>query len=240
MKVLVTGATGTLGSALVQELRVHGHDALPSSRTKQSGWLALDFLRPSSIGHIPSDVEAVVHCAASGNPGKTVRVEGDGMVALRKALPRARIVYPSIVGCDKIHAKFFQAKAASERLLAEAGGDHAVVRFTQFHEFADRLARLPLPMCFAGMHAETLAASEAASFLVDAVEGDAQGRLRDVGGPERHVMLDLVKARLRADGRRRWVLPMPVATRDLRAGRNLCGPDAQRGRITWAEHLRAT
>lgn len=239
MRVLVTGATGTLGGKVSVELERRGHEVVRSSRTKRPGWMELDFLHPETVPRTSHDVDAIVHCAASGNPSKTVKVEGDGMIALRKAAPRARIVYPSIVGCDRLGAAFFAAKAKSEAAVKRAGGNHAIIRFTQFHEFADKLARLPLPMSFVGMRAQTLAADEAAKALADVVEGNGQGLVGEMGGPAVHRMIDLVKARLRADGRHRPVLRMPVARKGLLAGYNLVGPNARRGRITWAQHLQA-
>jgi uncharacterized protein YbjT (DUF2867 family) len=221
------------------ELERRGHKVLRSSRSARPGWLQLDFLAANPGNGVPADLDAIVHCAASGNPSKTIKVEGDGMVALRRAAPRARIVYPSIVGCDQIRASFFRAKATSEEALKRAGGNHAILRLTQFHEFADRLARLPIPMVFAGMRTQPVAAVEAGKALADVAEGCGQGLVGEMGGPEVHRLVDLVRARIKADGRHRPILHVPVGTRDLRAGRNLPDPSSPKGRITWAQHMKA-
>ncbi len=238
MEVLVTGASGILGAPLVAELERRGHAVRRGTRRQRNGWLAVDVLKPDTLEAACRGVQAIVHCAADAF-GKARAVEVDGLLALRAAAPGARLVYPSIVGCDRINFSYYKVKDAAEKALVEAGGDHAILRLTQFHEFADRLARLPVPMAFVGMRAQTIAASEAATALADLVESNEQGRVPDVGGPEVHRMADLIRQRLRADGRHRPVVRIPVGVRGFCAGLNLC-PDRRVGRITWAQHLAGT
>lgn len=233
-RVLVTGASGILGTAVSQELGTRGHDVVRASRRDRPGFVRLD-LPGATEAPVPAD--AVVHCAADIAHAAAVEVEG--LRTLRRLYPDARIVYPSIVGCDRIRFSYYRVKTRAERALREVGGDHAVLRITQFHEFADRLARLPVPMVFAGMRSQPIAVTDAARALVDVVEGDAQGLVGNTGGPETHRMVDLVRQRMRVEGRRRPILRLPLGYRGFRAGHNLC-PDDRVGTITWAEHLEAT
>lgn len=233
----MTGASGVLGRHVATELERRGHTVRYATRFARDGWITMDFRRPETVAKAAAGTDAIVHCAADPF-GKARAVEVEGLRRLRDAAPDARIVYPSIVGCDRIRFSYYRVKYDAERKLARMGGDHAIVRLTQFHEFADRLARLPLPMVFAGMRAQTIAASDAARAVSDVVEGHDRGIVGDVGGPEVHRMIDLVKARLRADGRRRFVMRLPVGWSGFRAGYNLC-PDDAVGTITWEQHLAA-
>ncbi len=238
VEVLVTGASGVLGSVLVDELQRRGHRVRRASRRPRDGWVVADATKPASLAAACAGMDAVVHCAADPF-GRARAVEVEGIQALRAAAPRARLVYPSIVGCDRIRFSYYRVKSAAEQALAAAGGDYAILRLTQFHEFADRLARLPVPMAFVAMRAQTIAASDAAAALADVVEGTRRGRWDDVGGPEVHAMADLIRQRLRADGRHRPIVRVPVGVGGFRAGYNLC-PERRVGRITWAEHLAGT
>ena len=230
MKVLVTGASGVLGRAVADITEEAGHEVLRGGR---NGPVRFDARDPTTFS-VAADCDVVIHCASDIRHAKAVEV--DLWPKLRAAAPHARLVYPSIVGCDRIKFSYYRVKTAGEAALVAAGGDHAVLRITQFHEFADRLARLPIPMDFVGMKAQTIAAKDPARALVDVALSKVQGRAPDVGGPEVHAMADLIKQRLRADGRKRPVLRLPIGTKGFRAGHNLC-PDQAVGTTTWAEHL---
>jgi NAD(P)-dependent dehydrogenase (short-subunit alcohol dehydrogenase family) len=66
MRILVIGASGVIGGAVVQVLQERGHDVVPASR---SGNVKVDMEDVSSIGpalESAGDLDAVVCCAASG------------------------------------------------------------------------------------------------------------------------------------------------------------------------------
>jgi NAD(P)-dependent dehydrogenase (short-subunit alcohol dehydrogenase family) len=66
MRVLIIGASGTIGSAVASALPARGHTVLAAGR---SGPLFVDMARPETVAALlesVSDVHAVVCCAASG------------------------------------------------------------------------------------------------------------------------------------------------------------------------------
>ena len=66
MKILVIGATGTIGSAVVAALEDKGHEVVRASR---NGPVAVDMTDPASVEAALTsvrDLDAVVCCAASG------------------------------------------------------------------------------------------------------------------------------------------------------------------------------
>ena len=68
------------------------------------------------------------------------------------------------------------------------------------------------------------------------------GNVRDLAGPREESLPDMVRAYARATGQGRWVIgiPMPGETgRQQRDGSALPGPDADRGRQTYAEWVAA-
>ena len=66
MKLIVVGATGTIGSAVAKALEDSGHEVLRASR---KGQLAVDISEPASIRRMfeqASQVDGVVCCAGNG------------------------------------------------------------------------------------------------------------------------------------------------------------------------------
>ncbi|MGB0652875.1 MAG: SDR family oxidoreductase [Thermoplasmatota archaeon] len=234
-RILIVGAAGTLGKHVAEQAGAAGHDVVRTSRrARGDGWSAMDLTK--DLPELEADV--VIHCGADPF-GKGAAVEVGAMAKLRAAAPDARILYPSIVGVDRIpQFRYYRIKLAAEEALAAAGGDHAIVRFTQFHEFADRFAAMPVVVFPRHFRFQSLAASEAAAELVHLAETDDQGLIGDFGGPEVLHLRQMVRDRLATDGRRKLVVPLPLGgfSKALAAGLNLC-PEAARGQRTWKEHL---
>jgi uncharacterized protein YbjT (DUF2867 family) len=167
-RVLVTGATGTLGSALRPRLLAAGHTvraasrAPPNSSSESSGvsdeavesgeadeadetagveWVELDLLDSTGMETALADVDVVVH-AATAPTGDSEAVDVDGTERLLDAADETGVsnfLYPSIVGIEEIPYSYYEYKLAAERAVEASDVPHTVLRATQFHCFLDEL-----------------------------------------------------------------------------------------------------
>ncbi|MGW1257543.1 SDR family oxidoreductase [Streptomyces sp. NPDC002513] len=240
--ILVTGGTGTLGRLVTERLRADGHEVRVLARHTQP--YAVDLIRGGSgLEAAVTGVDTVVHCASTPRGGDE-RAAAHLIEAARRA-GVAHLVYISIVGVDAVPIGYYKAKHAVERQIQESGLGWTILRATQFHDLLVRLleamGRLPVLMLPAGVSDQPIAVAEVADRLAELAANGPAGRVEDMGGPEVRTLPDLARAWLRATGRRRPVVTVPVpgqALRALRAGGQLTPGNAV-GKGTFEEHLAA-
>ncbi len=250
--ILVTGGTGTLGRPLVEALTGAGHSLRVLSRrphAKAGGsaveWVVGDLGTGEGIARAVQGVRAIVHCATSPRTGK---VDVGGTRRLLDAARRVgspHVVYISIVGVDRVPFRYYKAKLQVERLIEGSGLPWTILRTTQFHDlilsvaqFLTRLPVLPVPR---DMEFQPVDVGEVAERLAALALGEPAGRVSDMGGPQVLTVQELASAYLRATGRRRPIVAVPVpgaAARGFREGGHLC-PEHADGKRTWAEFLAA-
>lgn len=249
VRTLVTGATGTLGRALVPRLRDAGHDVRATSRTPPADddveWVAMDLAAGTGIRDAVTDVDVVVH-AASSALGDTEAVDVDGTARLVDAAADAgvaNLVYISIVGIEDIPYSYYRHKLAAERSIEQSDVPWTILRSTQFHPFVHELlamvARLPVWPLPTRMQLQPIDVGEVADRLVEHATPEPGGRLEPMGGPEVRRVGALARSFREARGSWRPVVPLPVPGKvfsAFRAGEATC-PDHAVGTVTWEEWL---
>jgi nucleoside-diphosphate-sugar epimerase len=103
MTVLVTGASGTLGTAVLPRLVKDGHDVRPMSRRVRPGWVAADLLTGAGLTDAVRGVDAIVHLASSPTRTRATDVEGTRrLLAAAKTAGVRHVLFVSINGIDRI------------------------------------------------------------------------------------------------------------------------------------------
>jgi NADH dehydrogenase len=212
-----------------------------------------DLADPAAFRNALRGVRTVIHLAGSerDQPGASIE-ELDGLATWRllRAAERAgaeHLLWAMPLGATPHHpSRVHRAKALAARAVAEAEiptttlatslvyapGDRRLARM-------ERFALLPaVPLTGRGIaRTQPVWAEDAADGVIAALERGPQGHERhELAGPEVLTHKQVVELVLRAAGRRRRMLPVPLATlrATLKAGELLAGPTTF---ATWDEAM---
>ena len=256
--LLLTGATGLIGSALLRRLTGRGDQVrclvrdprrLGAERVRVQLSIG-DLSDPASWRHALRGVKTVVHLAATerDQPRATIE-EIDGLASLRllRAAERAgaeRFLWLTPLGASPHHAsRVHRAKALAERAVAASGLSTATLATSLVYAPGDRrlqridrlgavLPAIPL-VGSGGARAQPIWVEDVAECLLSALDRAHTGRF-ELAGPDVIDHREVVLLALRAAGRRRRVIPVPLALVRplLYAHETLAGPTAF---TTWDE-----
>jgi NADH dehydrogenase len=258
--ILLTGATGTVGRALLRRLTASGASVrclvrdprrLGADRVRVQIVLG-DLADPASFRNALRGVDTVVHLAASirDQPrGSLEELNAVSTLRLTRAAERSgarRFIFFSAIGASfQSPTRFFRAKALARRAVESADLETTVFSPSIVYTPGDpwltllqRLSYLPaMPMAGSGKALfQPVWADDAADCVVSALERDPHVARRafDLAGPESLSYDDMVRLALVALGRERPLLhlPRPVVRRCLRVLERLTGPAAF---ATWEE-----
>lgn len=244
MKIVVAGATGTLGREVVEAVRTAGHTPVPISR--ETG---VDLISGSGLAEVLSGASAVIDASATSSTKTRAAVDffsavTRNLLAAEHAAEVPHHVAISIIGAAAVNANYYAGKATQEQILtSETRPCWSLLRTTQFHEFVHQLLRAGRVGPFQlvpTMRSQPIAAAEVATELVDIATGEPQGRVPDLAGPRPERFADLIRSYLATERQHRRVieLPLPGAWgRSMRDGTLLPEPGTRTGRQTFDQWL---
>lgn len=252
MRIAVIGATGIAGRAAVREAVRRGHEVRAVARTAPSGgvlpgveFAAADALSGTGLAAALEGIDVVIDCSNIATQNRQKATDffvgaTKHLVAAGAAAGVSRHVVLSIVGIDDVPTGYYAAKLAQEATARAGTVPVTVVRATQFHDFPSQLLSMtrrgPVALVPA-MPVQTVSTADVSAALLDAAESTERVDLIQVGGPERRDLVDLARRTLRAQGRRAFVVPLPIpgaAGRAIRGGGLLLG-EGRRGAETFEE-----
>jgi len=252
--ILVTGGTGTLGRLVVRRLQdTDGKVRVLSRRRHEAGdgieYVTGDLATGEGIEAAADGAEIIVHCAGSskGDEDKARNLARAAARAGARHLVNISVVgadrVPVVSGADRAMFGYFASKLAAEQVVAGSGLPWTTLRATQFHDLillvARQMTRLPVVPVPAGFRFQPVDAGEVAARLVELALGPPAGLVPDLAGPRVYTVPGLLRGYLRASGKRRPMVPVPIpgkAARAVRAGANLA-PGRAVGRRTWEDFL---
>jgi uncharacterized protein YbjT (DUF2867 family) len=252
-RTLVTGGTGVLGRQLVTPLLEAGYEVRIASRGPRPGaapreveWAQSALATGEGLEDAVKGVDTIVHCAST--PVRTKEVDVSGTERLLKHASDAgvsHLLYISIVGIDDFPFSYYQAKLACEERIQAGDVPFTILRATQFHELLDErflppLFQLPLlALVPTDLKFQVIDSGEVARRMIELVQAGPSGRVADAGGPQVRTMGELATGWMRARGKKRTIVPLPLpgrAAAAFRRGQNTC-PDERYGKVTWEEYL---
>tara|TARA_R110002094_G_scaffold121022_2_gene115858 strand:- start:45 stop:1340 length:1296 start_codon:yes stop_codon:yes gene_type:complete len=227
MKILITGASGFIGSHLAARLNSSGHTIIAAGRQIDAAqrrapdldWVACDFRHDSAADWLPrlAGIDAVINCVGVlqdglGDSSRAAHV--DGAAALFQACREAgvrRVIHISAVGADAASGSAYaRDKQDGEAALRALDLDWVILRPSLViarnvyggTALVRALCGIPwlTPLVGGEQVFRPIAVEDLGAAVGDLLRPDAPSRVCwDVGGPQRVTMDELVR------GYRRWL-----------------------------------
>lgn len=215
MKIIVIGGTGLIGSKVVGKLTDHGHEAIAASPAS-----GVNTLTGEGVAEVLTGADVVVDVSNSpsfedGPAMEFFTTATNNLLAASATAGVSHYVALSVVGTDRLlDSGYFRAKDAQERLIGESSLPYSIVRATQFFEFVGRVADSATDgdtIRSSAAHSQPMQADDVATAVARAAVGEPFGGIREVAGPERLPLDELIRTHLRAHGDNRRVITDPQA-----------------------------
>jgi uncharacterized protein YbjT (DUF2867 family) len=240
MRVLVTGATGFVGGALVPALIEAGHDVAVLTRDATSydgpGEATVfegDMLDPGSFEASLEGVEAayyLVHSMGSGMDfAERDRRAAHNFTKAASAAGLSRAVYLGGLGEDGDDlSAHLQSRREVETILAGGAFELTTLRaaivvgdgsssFEMIRQLAKRLPVMVTPQ-WVRTECQPIAVEDVVAYLVGVLDvPETAGETYEIGGPEALTYQEMIERTAAVLGRRLYVLPVPVLTPKLSA-----------------------
>ena len=189
MKVTVVGASGLIGTKVVEDLKADGNDVVASSRSS-----GVDVLTGEGLADALAGADALVDVTNSPSFEAYPVMEffttsASNLVDAARRAGVGHYIALSIVGVDGLpESAYFRAKVAQEKIIAESGIPYSIVRATQFAEFTDEIiesmtvaneVRVPDALI------QPIPAEQVASAVARVAVGEPLNGIVNVGGPSK-------------------------------------------------------
>ena len=216
MKITVVGATGLIGTQVVELLTAAGHEVTAASRASGVDAVTGDGVAAAVDG---ADVVVDVLNSPTLEPGPAVDFFSSSATTLVEAAKKAAVrhyLVLSIVGVGSIEAEgYLNGKHLQEELVANSGVPYTIVRATQFHEFTEGIAGSLL--VDGEVHApdaliQPIAAAEVAAVITRVATETPRNDVLNLGGPEQMSFADLARTVFTHQGKELPIVVDPQAT----------------------------
>ena len=209
MRIAVAGATGRVGSRVVELLEATGHDVVPMSRST-----GVDVVTGEGLAEALTGAECVIDAAsgtARGRQRRTPKAASAFFTASARNLHEIgqmagvpRMVEVSVLGIDHFTAGQGAAKHAHEKAMLAGPIPVRVLRAAQFHEYLPQLIEWGTRGDVAymrKMRIQSVASRAVAQALIDlatdptwaASPTPSEPPLPEIAGPREENLVDMAK-----------------------------------------------
>jgi len=197
MKLTVIGASGLIGTKVVDLLTAQGHQVVATSRST-----GVDVLTGEGLADALAGADVLIDVVNSPSFADDAVLQffstsTTNLAAAAKTAGIAHYVALSIVGADGLpDSGYMRAKVVQEKTIIDSGIPYTVVRATQFEEFSGFIivsmldgesVRVPDALI------QPIAADDVAAEVVRVALGAPLNGSEDVGGPEKLSFADLAR-----------------------------------------------
>jgi uncharacterized protein YbjT (DUF2867 family) len=231
MKITVIGASGLIGTKVVDLLTAEGHDVVAASRGS-----GVDVLTGDGLAEALSGADALIDVVNSPSFEDDPVMEfftksTTNLVTAAQSAGVGHYVALSIVGVDGLpDSGYMRAKVVQEKIITESGLPYTIVRATQFAEFTDGIAdsmivgdevRVPDALI------QPVPADEVARDVARAAVAQPLSGIVNIGGPQKISFEQMARDVLTRRGDDKTVVVDPKAAYfgTLLAERSLVTPD---------------
>ncbi|HYZ67221.1 MAG TPA: SDR family oxidoreductase [Mycobacterium sp.] len=215
MKITVIGASGLIGTKVVELLTAEGHDVVAASRAS-----GVDVLTGDGLADALSGAEVLVDVVNSPSFEDDPVMEfftksATNLVDTAKRAGVGHYVALSIVGVDELpDSGYMRAKMAQEGIITESGIPYTIVRATQFEEFTQAITasmtvgdevRVPDALI------QPVAADKVAAEVARAAVAAPLYGIVNIGGPEKISFEQMARAVVDRQGGHKTVVVDPQA-----------------------------
>lgn len=195
MKVVVVGASGTMGSKAVRSLERNGREVvLASTRT------GVNVLTGQGLDEAFNGADAVIDVTNFGSFGNGdalafFKQSGTNLLKAARANGIRHYLTLSVVGAESlVENDYFRAKLVQENLIRASGVPHTIVRSTQFYEFLSGIVGTFAndgPIRLPTLRLQPIAGDEAAAWIAKLAADDPKNATVEIGGPEPADLIDI-------------------------------------------------
>ncbi|GAA4474823.1 SDR family oxidoreductase [Enteractinococcus fodinae] len=210
MKIVVLGATGTIGAKITEHLQTTGHEVVQASRSR-----GVDAATGEGLHDAFTGANAVIDCLniETLSEKKAVRFfskTSHNVVRVARRTGLTHVLCVGIAGAadPKVNAAngYYKGKAVQEKIYQASGLPVTVIHSTQWFELIDNLVRRasvgPVTL-LPTMRMAPVAADSVARLVADCAVADPPSGVQRVAirGPEITTGVDMAQAILAAHGR---------------------------------------